>query len=226
MNRIKAKLNSKRGVSIMLALLLFMVCVFAGSAAITAASSNIGRYTYLREFQQQYYSISSAAQLLNQQFKDGGKIKASFNANSSPKETYECPGLDLSTSVYGLVWDDLTYMLYDAFYYSSTVSTSASWKKKEFGTERKTSFEMTVEKSGVEDEAFDKVKVDCVLKPVKSSPAGTGQAEIRMICGENALEFDVTFFFDVEVESSLKKGTVSITSVSVGKITYPGEWRE
>ena len=67
LSQAKAKLNSKRGVSVMLALLLFLICILSGTAALTAAGSNIGRYAYIRETQQQYLAVSSATRLIKDQ---------------------------------------------------------------------------------------------------------------------------------------------------------------
>ena len=83
MRRIRAKLNSSRGATILFALLVFMLCVVAGTAALTAASSNAGRFSHAGSDQQQYLSVSSAAGLLRDEF--GG---ATFTAKISLKETY------------------------------------------------------------------------------------------------------------------------------------------
>ena len=71
LSRTKLKLHSKRGVSLVLALFLLLVCAFAGAAALTAASANAGRYPYVVDYQQQYLSVSSAARLIQDQLKRG-----------------------------------------------------------------------------------------------------------------------------------------------------------
>ena len=48
----------------MLALLLFLVCALAGAAAVTAAGSNVGRYSYVEEDRQQFLTVTSAAKLI------------------------------------------------------------------------------------------------------------------------------------------------------------------
>ena len=68
MKKLFSKLNNRRGASILMALLLFLICALAGAAALTAAGSNIGRYSYLEEDQQQYLAVSSAAKLIRDQF--------------------------------------------------------------------------------------------------------------------------------------------------------------
>lgn len=62
--KIKQKLNSKRGASLVLALFLLLVCSFSGAAALTAASANAGRFEKRVKYQQQYLSVSSAANLI------------------------------------------------------------------------------------------------------------------------------------------------------------------
>lgn len=79
MNNLFSKLNNRRGASILLALLLFLICALAGAAALTAASANIGRFSYLEQDQQQYLAVSSAAKLLRSQL-DGFTAEGVFKA--------------------------------------------------------------------------------------------------------------------------------------------------
>lgn len=64
MKRVWEKLKSRDGASILFAILVFMLCILAGTAALTAAAANSGRYSHLREEQQKYLTVSSAAKLL------------------------------------------------------------------------------------------------------------------------------------------------------------------
>ncbi len=61
------KLKSNRGASIIIALLVLLVCVTAGAAALTAASANAGRYTHMRRDQQRYLAVSSAVKLVREE---------------------------------------------------------------------------------------------------------------------------------------------------------------
>lgn len=74
----------------MLALLLFLVCALAGAAAITAAGSNVGRYSYLEGDAQQYLAAASAAQLIRSEL-DGievtGTYKFTLNTDTDFKLT-------------------------------------------------------------------------------------------------------------------------------------------
>ena len=67
--RIWKKLHTSRGASMIFALAVFMLCILAGTAALTAASGNMGRYTHLEGEQQQYLSVASALELLSGQMK-------------------------------------------------------------------------------------------------------------------------------------------------------------
>ena len=82
MKKALKKLNNRRGASILIALLLFLICALAGAAAITAAASNMGRYEYLIKNQQTYLSVSSAAQLFREGF-DGITATATFTASTT-----------------------------------------------------------------------------------------------------------------------------------------------
>jgi len=64
MGGIRKKLRSRRGTSILLALVFFLVCAFVAAVILGAAAAN-ARKTAGREAEQQtYYSVSSAARLL------------------------------------------------------------------------------------------------------------------------------------------------------------------
>lgn len=82
MKKLFSKLNNRRGASILMALLLFLICALAGAAALTAAGSNIGRYSYLEEDQQQYLAVSSAAKLFREQL-DGLEASADFEVTAN-----------------------------------------------------------------------------------------------------------------------------------------------
>lgn len=60
------KHNFKRGVSIVIALVIFLLCALAGASAFMMAASNAGRYSHSDE--QEYYSVSSAVLLFVDMF--------------------------------------------------------------------------------------------------------------------------------------------------------------
>lgn len=64
MQKLKQKLKSQTGASITFALLLFLVCAVVGSVVLTAGTAAAGRMSELAKMDQRYYSVTSAAQLL------------------------------------------------------------------------------------------------------------------------------------------------------------------
>ena len=64
MKRAAEKLNSRRGASILLALVFVLTCVMVGISVLSAAASNAGRTHSNHEEQQLYLSLSSALQLV------------------------------------------------------------------------------------------------------------------------------------------------------------------
>lgn len=128
---VKSKLNSKHGASVMLALLLLLVCVFAGTAALTAAGSNMERYDYMRDHQQQYLTVCSAARLLTDQLDEAAEkpVTAEFEyiGTADPKCTYYYSGIVANifgppeNGAYQLIWRDIETMIYTAFYNSYAV---------------------------------------------------------------------------------------------------------
>ncbi len=71
MKAIRQKLNSQNGASITYALLLFLVCAVVGSIVLTAGTASAGRFSGLSENDQQYYSVTSAAELFRRQYFPG-----------------------------------------------------------------------------------------------------------------------------------------------------------
>lgn len=62
------KLESERGASLMVALLLFLVCTIVASIVLVAGTASAGRLSQLREADQRYYSVTSAAELIRDKF--------------------------------------------------------------------------------------------------------------------------------------------------------------
>lgn len=89
MSMVREKLKSRKGASIILALLVLLICITAGTAALTAASANAGRYTHLRADQQRYLAVASAAKLVR-----GELCGQSFEASVEIQENRTLPGED------------------------------------------------------------------------------------------------------------------------------------
>ncbi len=64
MKRLRKKLHSERGASILLALLFFLVCMMVGASVLAAAASNAGKIRSNRTEQQKYLTLSSAIRLI------------------------------------------------------------------------------------------------------------------------------------------------------------------
>lgn len=64
MNAMRNKLGSRRGASITYALLIFLVCAVVSSVVIVAGTTAAGRMANLAQFDQRYYAVTSAAELL------------------------------------------------------------------------------------------------------------------------------------------------------------------
>lgn len=64
MKRLRKKLHSERGASILLALLFFLVCMMVGASVLAAAASNAGKIRSNQTEQQKYLTLSSAIRLI------------------------------------------------------------------------------------------------------------------------------------------------------------------
>lgn len=78
MKRLRKKLHSERGASILLALLFFLVCIMVGASVLAAAASNAGKIRSNQTEQQRYLTLSSAIRLVADELKQAeytGKYK-------------------------------------------------------------------------------------------------------------------------------------------------------
>ncbi len=80
------KLNSRRGASLTFALLLFLVCAAVGSVVLASASATAGRASGNYAYDQRYYAVTSAAELLRDTLDGKG---ATFTFTRSSKYTQE-----------------------------------------------------------------------------------------------------------------------------------------
>ena len=62
--KLKKKLTTNKGVSILLALFLFLVCATVGSVVLTAGTAASGRRAQIEAADQRYYSVSSSASII------------------------------------------------------------------------------------------------------------------------------------------------------------------
>ncbi len=89
MKHLAQKLKSRRGASLLFALLVFFLCLLTGVAALTAAAANAGRYTHLQGEQQQYFSVASALELLQGELDEASKTDGALTVTATYTETQE-----------------------------------------------------------------------------------------------------------------------------------------
>lgn len=96
MNAMKNKIKSQRGASITFALLLFLVCSVVSIVVVVAGSAAAGRMSQRAETDQRYYAVTSAVELLCDDFKDKTvKVEYSTKVGTVPADTaYEVISID------------------------------------------------------------------------------------------------------------------------------------
>lgn len=82
MNAMKNKIKSQRGASITFALLLFLVCSVVSIVVVIAGSAAAGRLSERAETDQRYYAVTSAVELLCDDFK-GMTVKVEYSKKSA-----------------------------------------------------------------------------------------------------------------------------------------------
>ncbi len=87
-NRIKNKLRSQTGASITFALLLFVVCAVLCSVVLAAATSASGRLSRIAEVDQRYYAVTSAAELLIDEFEKNPSVSVVEEVKTDFTTTY------------------------------------------------------------------------------------------------------------------------------------------
>ena len=114
MKRISEKLKSRRGASMVFALLVFLLCLLAGTAALTAASSNVGRYTHLEDEQRQYFSAASALKVLQGWMNsDKGKVTIEVTRKETVEWTVNAAGVtEFKDPKYEITLDPSTGITY------------------------------------------------------------------------------------------------------------------
>lgn len=93
------KLHSRSGASLLFAILVFMLCILAGTAALTAAAANSGRYSHLVDEQQKYLSVSSAVRVMKDEI-TGMTFTATVDATETKITTGATPSATTTTTKY------------------------------------------------------------------------------------------------------------------------------
>ena len=88
MERVRGKLHSRTGASMLIALMFFLVTMTVGAVVLTAASSNAGRVERNRKEQQNYLAVASAVDLVREDISGapGGSFTGSYQ--KTVVETY------------------------------------------------------------------------------------------------------------------------------------------
>ena len=93
METLKKKWNSRRGASILLALLFLLVCMMAGASILMAAASNAGKIRSNQEEQQKYLTVSSALNLLCDELESVEYVGIyTYESHQCDDEDVECSG--------------------------------------------------------------------------------------------------------------------------------------
>ncbi|MBR3226235.1 MAG: hypothetical protein IKF78_13015 [Atopobiaceae bacterium] len=71
---VRHKLQSQRGASLSMALMLFLVCAVVASISLAAATAAAGRQSQLEAVDKSYYNVTSAAKLLSDELKSGSQV--------------------------------------------------------------------------------------------------------------------------------------------------------
>lgn len=72
---LRNRIRSNSGATILLALLFFLLCAMAGSIILSAGSAAAGRISGLKESEQAFYSVTSAAQVMRDEI-EGQEFQA------------------------------------------------------------------------------------------------------------------------------------------------------
>lgn len=145
MTYFKKKLNSQKGASIILALMLFFVCFMVASVILSSATGNADKLRQRERYQKEFLSVSSAANLL-QDILEGVKYTGWESntvyecygelASIRPEKHHDrvdlCTEMAFDTGVEARVRKDLERMVYQAFTTHTQYKTPANVADKEF----------------------------------------------------------------------------------------------
>lgn len=85
---LRNRIRSNSGATILLALLFFLLCALAGSIILSAGSAAAGRISGLKETEQSFYSVTSAAQVIREEI-EGQEFQAYRENGGTPIYTTE-----------------------------------------------------------------------------------------------------------------------------------------
>lgn len=92
----KQKLSSKRGASLAIGLVFFLICAMVGASVLAAATASSGSIQTKRQTHQDYLAVSSAAQLLRDEILSS-EFQAVYNEGDSGMTRYSFHGASLAS---------------------------------------------------------------------------------------------------------------------------------
>lgn len=231
MNAIKKKLKSEAGASITFALLLFLVCTVVGSLVLTAGSAAAGRLANLAKMDQQYYSVTSAAALLQKEIEGKSTVVVrtkvtetvtTYNSSGEPAGSPEVT-TEETVTVNGEEAGD--------FFRADSLITDAAVLL--FIDEIENDFTRTLELAA--DGAGDDLEALTVTVEEKLSPEGTLTLDIRKgDAAEGAYTLRMTFLGKLNTETDIQNvsgtpkninaSTYTITSTQTETVTMTARW--
>ena len=123
---ITQKLNSKRGASMIMAMVFLLFCLLIGGSVYASATVNGSRIENMTGNQQEYYSQRSAMMLMADMLKDkdGKELQVTVTEvtvtkeNESPKRTirFSCPGLKKDANGISFLQQILLKYVVDSYY--------------------------------------------------------------------------------------------------------------
>lgn len=136
MIKLRQKLKSESGASIVIALVFFLLCLTVGAVVLTAASANAGRVKRIEGEQQAYFAVRSAAELLRDEI-EGSSFEALYEKYMSGENApgrlaqphYTLKGLDEEQlpSLFALIRDDAKNVFQARYEGASAEERSAIW---------------------------------------------------------------------------------------------------
>ena len=139
LNNLQKKLRSEKGATITFALLLFLVCAVLAVVIIIASTAAAGRMSGLSEADQEYYSVTSASQLLKDSLGDQSitiaEVKDIETTTSYQETTGDVNSIDASSddSIYLLAneLDELRsgHIIYDGDWYAPNYDSLENGEK-------------------------------------------------------------------------------------------------
>lgn len=99
MGAIQKKWKSRRGASILIALVFFLLCLMVGAVILTAATASAGQLRTQRQAQQDYLAVSSAARLLQDLLSEKNFSMTSEDGDLTLGPTCAPAGAALSSTV-------------------------------------------------------------------------------------------------------------------------------